>query len=156
MRGVETPDSALRDREIRSVEDIIELVMSRDNRALTVPRMPSNKVFSVCCGFARLATSVFRAHAIPARCRVGFAAYFTPGFSEDHWVCEYWDGKQWHLLDAELDEAAVTSYGIAFAPSDVPRDQFVDGATAWCRVRGGELDPQRWESRRWALPGPGS
>jgi hypothetical protein len=108
--------------------------------------MPSKRVFCVCCGFARLTTSGFRANAVPSalpsRIR-GLFHNFTPGFLEDHWVCEYWDGEQWHLLDAELDQAAVTSSGIAFAPSDVPRDQFVDAATAWCRVRRGELDPAK-------------
>jgi hypothetical protein len=133
------PDYALHDREIRSVRDTVELLMSRDNRGLAVPRMASKRVFCVCCGFARLATAIFRAHAVPARCRVGFAAYFTPGFFEDHWVSEYWDGTQWHLLDAELDEAAVAHHGISFAPSDVPRNQFINGATAWCGVRSGEF-----------------
>ena len=105
--------------------------MSRDKSAFTVPRMPSKRVFCVCCGFARLTTSGFRANAVPSalpsRIR-GLFHNFTPGFLEDHWVCEYWDGEQWHLLDAELDQEAVTNSGIAFAPSDVPRDQFVDAA----------------------------
>lgn len=152
-RGVEMPDYAIRDREIRSVRNIMDLLLSRYNRGLTVSRMPSKRVFCVCCGFARLATAVFRAHAVPARCRAGFAAYFTPGFFEDHWVCEYWDGTQWHLLDAELDEAAVASHGISFAPSDVPRDQFVDGATAWCGVRSGEFDAAKMGISAMGLAG---
>src|SRR5262249_2566682 len=94
-----------------------------------------------CAGFARLATAVFRPHGLPARCRAGFAAYFTQGFLEDHWVCEYRDGDRWRLLDAQLDDTAVRDFGISFPPWDVPRDQFLDGSTAWCRARAGELDP---------------
>jgi hypothetical protein len=79
----------------------------------------------------------------PARCRVGFAAYFNPGFLEDHWVCEYWDGAGWRLLDAQLDETAVRENGIPFSPTDVPRDQFVDAEATWQRLRRGDLDPAR-------------
>src|SRR5262249_36224587 len=78
-----------------------------------------------------------------ARCRAGFAAYFNPGHLEDHWVCEYHDGAGWRLLDAQLDDEAVRQSSIAFAPWDVPRDQFLDGSTAWRRMRAGELDPAR-------------
>ena len=143
LRGIAVPDSALKDKEIRSVAEILDVLMSRDDSPFAVPRNSSNRVFCVCSGYARVATSVFRVHTIPARCRVGFAAYFTPSFFEDHWVCEYWQGGQWHLLDAELDESAVASHGLAFAPSDVPRDQFIDASTAWGRARRGELDPAK-------------
>lgn len=153
MRSVTIPEYALADKEVRTVEGILDLLVSRDGGALVLPRVPSKRVFCVCSGYARLATSIFRAHAVPARCRVGFASYFTPGFFEDHWACEYWDGKQWHVLDAELDEAAVTSNGIAFAPFDVPRDQFVDAATAWCRMRNGDLDPAKMGISAMGLAG---
>jgi hypothetical protein len=33
--------------------------------------------------------------------------------------------------------------GIDFAPTDVPRDAFVDAGTAWRRVRSGEIDPTK-------------
>ena len=140
MRNVAVPVYASDDRAIRSVEVILDRLRSRDESALTVPRAPQDRIFCVCSGFARVAASVFRAHAVPARCRVGFAAYLNPGFLEDHWVCEYWDGGDWRLLDAQLDEAAVRDLGVRFAPEDVPRDQFIDASTAWCRLRGGELD----------------
>jgi hypothetical protein len=143
MRGVTMPAAAADDREVRSVEAILDRVQARDARPLTLERAPENRCFCVCAGFARVATAVFRTHAVPARCRVGFAAYFNPGFLEDHWVCEYWDGAGWRLLDAQLDPAAVRDLGIGFAPWDVPRDQFVDAQAAWRRQRAGELDPAR-------------
>jgi hypothetical protein len=143
MRGVEVPSAAQDDRQQRSVEGILDLVLSRDHRGLTADREPRDRAFCVCAGFARLATAVFRTHGVPARCRAGFAAYFTPGFLEDHWVCEYRNEDRWRLLDAQLDETAVRDFGISFPPWDVPRDQFIDGSTAWCRARAGELDPAR-------------
>ena len=45
---------------------------------------------------------------LPSRLRVGFATYFVRGFHEDHWLCEYWDGDTWRLLDAELDDESVS------------------------------------------------
>jgi hypothetical protein len=143
MRGVEVPDAAQDDRQRRSVEAILDLVVSRDARGLTSERAPQDRAFCVCAGFARIATAIFRAHRLPARCRAGFAAYFTPGFLEDHWVCEYRDGDRWRLLDAQLDDTAVRDFGISFPPWDVPRDQFIDGSAAWCRARAGEFDPAR-------------
>jgi hypothetical protein len=143
MRGVEIPPAAIDDRALRSVESILDRVHARDPRPLAAERPSAHRVFCVCAGFARLAASVFRTHAIPARCRVGFAAYFNPGFLEDHWVCEYRHGGDWRLLDAQLDDAAVRELGVDFAPTDVPRTQFVDASTTWRRVRAGEVDPMK-------------
>jgi hypothetical protein len=143
MRGVEMPVAAADDRDIRSVEAMLDRVHARDARPLAVERTPEHRLFCVCAGFARVAAAVLRMRAVPARCRVGFAAYFNPGFLEDHWVCEYWDGAGWHLLDAQLDEVAVQELGVGFAPWDVPRDQFIDASTAWRRLRAGELDPAK-------------
>jgi Transglutaminase-like superfamily len=143
MRGVEIPPAAADDRDIRSVEAMLDRVHQRDARPLAVERAPEQRLFCVCAGFARVATAVLRQHAVPARCRVGFAAYFNPGFLEDHWVCEYWDGEGWRLLDAQLDEVAVQELGVGFAPWDVPREQFIDASTAWRRMRAAELDPAK-------------
>jgi hypothetical protein len=143
MRNVEVPAAAVDDRELRTVEAILDRVLGRDGSALTAPRATQNRFFCVCSGFARLAVAVLRTHRVPARVRVGFAGYFFPRNWEDHWVCEYWDGRSWHLLDAQLDETAVRDFGVPFPPSDVPRERFLDASTAWCRLRAGELDPAR-------------
>jgi hypothetical protein len=98
------------------VREILECLLRRDGRELTITRPPQHRFFG-CCRHALLAAAIFRTHAVPARVRVGFATYFTPGFLEAHWVCEYWDGAQWRLLDAELDETAV------------PHGQFLDASS---------------------------
>ena len=141
MRGVPIPDAAQPDRGVRSVEAILDAVRARDARPLATPRAAGDRFFCVCAGYARHATAVFRTHGLPARCRVGFGAYFNPGRLEDHWVCEYRDGDRWRLLDAQLDEQAVRELGIAFSPTDVPRDEFVDASTAWRDARTGARDP---------------
>jgi hypothetical protein len=142
-RGIEVPGAATDDRNIRSVEVILDRVHERDPRPLAAERAPEQRVFCVCAGFARIAAAVLRLNRVPARCRAGFATYFNPGFLEDHWVCEYWDGESWHLLDAQLDELALQELDADFAPSDVPRDRFLDASTAWQALRAGELDPAR-------------
>ena len=140
QRGIVAPAEATQDRNVRSVESILALLAERGSGDLTTPRPPEARAWCVCAGFARIATAVFRTHGMPARCRAGFAAYFNPGFFEDHWVCEYWDGTAWRLLDAQLDDEALREDAISFTPWDVPRDQFLDGSTAWRRTRAGELD----------------
>jgi hypothetical protein len=140
MRGLFAPDYAVGDRNIRSVEAILARLVERGPSDLREPRPPESKAWCICAGFARVATAVFRTHDVPARCRAGFAAYFNPGFHEDHWVCEYWDGRAWRLLDAQLDDDVIRENAIRFVPWDVPRDQFLDASTAWRRLRAGELD----------------
>ena len=142
QRGVEVPATATTTAtSARSRR--CSIACTRATPARWPPNGRRSDVFCVCAGFARVAAAVLRHHAMPARCRAGFAAYFTPGFLEDHWVCEYWDGSAWRLLDAQLDDTAVRELGVGFAPWDVPRDQFLDAATAWRRLRAGELDPSR-------------
>jgi hypothetical protein len=81
--------------ELRRVADIIEAIISRDGRPMDQPREPENRVLGTCRTHALLACAVLRQHKCPARLRVGFADYFTPGFAEDHWICEYRDGHIW-------------------------------------------------------------
>lgn len=143
MRGERVPEAAANDQDIRSVEAMLDRLQARVPGALATARAAPDRLFCVCAGFARIATAVFRAHGLPARCRSGFATYFAAGNLEDHWVCEYWTGAGWRLLDAQLDPASVRDLGLDFAPWDVPRDRFLDGSTAWRRMRAGELDASR-------------
>jgi hypothetical protein len=138
MGGV--PPTAGGDRELRRADDLLALLLARDPAPLDCPRPPERRAFGVCRHFALLASARLRAAGVPARLRVGFAFYFTPGFGEDHWVCEWHDGSRWRLLDAELDEAPLTRLRIVFDPTDVPRTVFMAAGPAWRRLRTGELD----------------
>ena len=143
MHGIAVPAAALGDRNLHTVEAILGRVLERNPAALTQARAADERAYPVCAGFARVATAVFREHGLPARCRVGFAAYFNPGHLEDHWVCELWDDGRWRRIDAQLDEQTRALLRDRFEPWDVPADQFLDAQRTWRRMRAGDLDPDR-------------
>jgi hypothetical protein len=87
---------------LRRMADILAAILGKDGRPLDQPRKPGKRVLGTCRNYALLACAILRQNGIPARLRVGFAGYFNPDFWEDHWVCEYRDGPDWKLLDAEL------------------------------------------------------
>src|SRR5262249_32072952 len=128
LAGVEMPASPADGQGLRAGGPVPGRPIARGDALLTTAPPPERGPFCVCAGFARLATSVFRVHALAARCRCGFATYFNPGHLEDHWVCEYWDGAAWHLLDAQLGDRSVHPIDVDFAPTDVPRDRFLDAS----------------------------
>jgi hypothetical protein len=85
--------------------------------------------------------------------RVGFADYFTPDVHEDHWVCEYHDGGEWRLLDAELTADVRRRFGTPFDPANVPRSRFLAAASAWQALRSGERGPCRFGVSIFGLSG---
>lgn len=135
---------ASREPQLRSVRDIVGAILGKDPRPLTEMREPDKRVLGTCRNYALLACAILREHRIPARLRVGFADYFTPAFAEDHWVCEYYHGDVWRLLDAELTRETQRQFGIAFDPAAVPRDRFLAAGPAWLALRRGERDPARF------------
>jgi hypothetical protein len=126
---------------LRRVEAMLEQILARDGRPLDVAREPQGRLASNCRGFTVLMVAMLRAHGTPARARCGFGGYFTEGFFEDHWVCEYWDGGRWVLVDAQLDGRQRELFSIGFDPADVPRDRFLIAGDAWAACRRGEADP---------------
>jgi hypothetical protein len=130
--------------ELRRVADIIEAIISRDGRPMDQPREPENRVLGTCRTHALLACAVLRQHKCPARLRVGFADYFTPGFAEDHWICEYRDGHIWRRLDAELTANVRQHCSVSFPSADVPPNRFLTAGSAWIKLRHGERDPSRF------------
>ncbi|KXK59645.1 hypothetical protein AWW66_23070 [Micromonospora rosaria] len=107
---------------------------------------PAPKRFAgTCRDFSILLCALLREAGVPARLRVGFAAYFVDDFFEDHWVVEHWsDAHGWRLADPQLAGGAVEAYRIGFDPMDVPRDAFLVGGRAWQECRRGERDPERF------------
>lgn len=131
---------------IRYVEKMLRRLLDINDRPLTDPRQPPDRLVGNCRNFSVLLTSIFQAQGIPARARCGFGRYFLQDSYEDHWVCEYWNEVQqrWILVDAQLDEFQSNNLGIAFDPIDVPRDQFIVGGKAWHTCRSGEADPNNF------------
>ena len=126
---------------LRPVEAMLEQIVARDARPLGVAREPEGRLATNCRGFTVLMVAMLRAHGTPARARCGFGGYFTEGRFEDHWVCEYWDGGRWVLVDAQIDERQRKLFGIDFEVTDVPRDRFLIAGDAWAACRRGDADP---------------
>jgi hypothetical protein len=136
-----------RDRQaqshIRGVEQILDEMIMRDGRPLSVPRGTGERQVGVCRHFTLLHVTMLRMQGIAARARCGFGAYFEKGRYLDHWVTEYWDdeSKRWILFDAQIDDRQRELFGIGFDPADVPRDQFVVAGDAWSLCRSKSADP---------------
>lgn len=125
-RGFTSEQAA--DLELRSVAEILAVAQERNLLAGTARQI---KVGGLCRDFAILAASRFRERAIPARLRVGFADYLVPEFWEDHWLCEWHDGRHWKRLDVEFAAAETVS----FNASDVPSERFLTASEAWLRIK---------------------
>jgi transglutaminase superfamily protein len=136
-----------RDRvNLRRVEQVLDAIVSRDDRPLDAPREPADRIATNCRGFTVMAVAMLRSKGVPARGRCGFGAYFTEGLFEDHWVVEFWDAEQrrWRLFDAQIDEKQRGMFKVDFDLTDVPRDRFVVAGDAWDQVRAGRADPARY------------
>ena len=107
---------------------------------------PADRRFAgTCRDFSVLLCALLRESGVPARCRAGFAGYFTDGFFDDHWAVEYWSAAHgWRLADAQLAGGAVEAYKAPVDPVDVPRDAFLVGGLAWQDCRHGDRDPGRF------------
>lgn len=139
--GFGVPAEAEGDRNLRTVERLLDAAFQRDMRPLSEIRKLPAYLYGTCHDFALLSVSVLRSRGIPARLRAGFAGYFRSGMWEDHWVCEYRDGPQWKLFDAQLGYRARDALKLPFPTDDLPRDRFLTAPILWAKIRAGEVDP---------------
>ncbi|MER6156360.1 transglutaminase-like domain-containing protein [Streptomyces sp. NPDC001868] len=133
------------DAETRYLDDILRIVVERNDAPLSRRREPGDRFVGVCRDFALLLCSLLRHMGVPARLRSGFATYFgADGFHCDHVVTEYWDpARGWLFADAQLmDPLMVDTWKIDFDPMDVPRDSFLVAGKAWRAIREGGADPR--------------
>jgi hypothetical protein len=144
--GFNIPDERKNEIHIRAIDKMLERLLAVDNQPLIVARPVEKRLVCRCRNFSLLLLSMLRAKCVPARLRCGFAAYFNPGYFEDHWVCEYWNAaeKRWILVDAQLDEVWREKLKIDFDILDVPRDRFLIAGNAWAKCRTGEADPSKF------------
>jgi hypothetical protein len=141
------------DATLRQTEDILAAILDKDSRPLDQTRDAGKRVIGTCRNYALLAGAILRQHGTPARLRKGFADYFTADFWEDHWVCEYQIDGDWRLLDVELTAEVRDRFGVAFDPTDVPRDRFLCAGPAWQGLRRGERDPAHFGVSVFGLTG---
>lgn len=161
MYGIEFNPARVYPQKVAYMEDIIEKALEIDSSNLAIPRHPKDRVIACCREFATLMCAMLRAKGIPARSRCGFATYFGwDGSYEDHWICEYWDGKQWIMCDPQLDplqQSFVLQWGHnvdsnqeknermgQFDPQELKPGEFVTAGQAWklCRQQG--VDPEKF------------
>ena len=127
---------------IRNIEEILDAVLMRDRRPLSVSRTPDERQVGVCRHFTLLHVAMLRAQRVPARARCGFAAYFEKDKYLDHWVTELWDEskRRWVLFDSQIDDRQRELFRIEFDTEDVSRDQFMVAGDAWSLCRCGKVD----------------
>lgn len=144
--GVELSPERRTESHIRPASEMLDRILARDGRPLSVPRRLEDRLIGVCRDFTVLAVAILRAQGVPARARCGFGSYFVPGQLEDHWVCELWDASRdrWVLVDTQLDDHQRRALGTDFDVLDVPRDRFLVASDAWTACRGGQADPSRF------------
>jgi hypothetical protein len=144
--GVALAQERQSEAHIRPVARMLERLLARDGRPLTVARPLDTRLVGVCRHFAVLLVAMLRAQGIPARARCGFGGYFTAGRFEDHWVGEYWHAaeQRWVLVDAQIDALQRKMLRLEFDLFDVPRDRFVVAGDAWAACRAGAADPVRF------------
>jgi hypothetical protein len=144
--GVSLSEADRASVHIRPAAELLDRIVAGDDRPLSETRPAAARVACNCRHFSVLMVTMLRAQGTPARARCGFGAYFTDGFFEDHWVCEYWNAAQqrWALVDAQIDDRQRATFGIGFDLTDVPRDQFVVAGQAWEQCRSGDADPDRF------------
>jgi transglutaminase-like putative cysteine protease len=132
--------------DTRYAQDMLARIFELSDLPLTAERAPNQRVVGCCRDFTVLFLAIARAHGVPARCRVGFATYFDPGWYIDHVVAEVWDMDQsrWRLVDAELaDDHLDPADGIRVDPEDLQPSQFVTGPAGWLACRAGRTDAAR-------------
>jgi len=141
--GVTLTDSDRESVHVRPVERLLDRIVAKDDRPLTVARAPEARIAGNCRHFTVLMVALLRFQGTPARARCGFGGYFGNGKFEDHWVCEYWDAdrERWTMVDAQIDALQHQLFGVDFDVTDVPRDGFLVAGDAWARCRAGRADP---------------
>ncbi len=151
----------INDRSLKTVQEVMNKIKKLDNRNLNKTRKTKDKIVIICKHFAMLLTSILRSKGIPARCRCGFATYFSRAWFEDHWICEYWNGKKWLRVDPQMgrikeDKKHLTSIDF----NNLPKDIFFPAGVLWQLYRKGFISGnycgfshERGENGSWYIRG---
>ncbi|MEW2382369.1 transglutaminase domain-containing protein [Micromonospora sp. NPDC047707] len=140
--GVDLPADRMDEVNRRWVDRILDTDQSRCPLPLTAARPAADRVAGCCRDHTLFSIAVLRQHGIPARSRVGFASYFTPGWHHDHVLLEFWDGERWVWADPELDPAGEWQFnGYDIDPG---AGLFDSAARVWSAYRAGTIDPDAY------------
>lgn len=142
--GAGLSEQRMQERNLRPAQALFERAMELDPSVpLGHPRAPQRRVVGTCRHFAVLATSFLRAVGVPARARCGFARYFVPPKSVDHWIVEHWstDERRWVRVDPEYLDRDTPGPS---TPADLRPGEFLAAGEAWQLVRSGRDDPMSY------------
>lgn len=151
--GFGVPAACEGDRSLRQVRALLGAALVRDSRPLAEHRALPAYLYVTCRDFALLAAARLREARVPARLRVGAAAYFVAGRWEDHWLCEYLDGPRWRRLDAQLGARARAGMRPTFDTADVPAHEWQPASSLWRALREGVIDASTCGLREAGLEG---
>lgn len=114
-----------------------------DERGFTQERKTEDKIVVTCRYVSVLMSAILKAKGIPCRSRAGFAPYFQPGVSMDHWINQYYCKKdnRWVTIDADgfYDEN-----GMDLGQYDIPDSKFDYAGEAWLSIREGRKSGERF------------
>jgi Transglutaminase-like superfamily len=140
------PAERMAEINTRYADAMFALLLERGDPALIRKRPAADRVVGCCRDATVLFLALARHKGIPARARVGFAAYFRPGWLLDHVVAEVWDHREsrWRLIDPEMESDWTPEVnGRPVNWLDLADDQFITGPRAWQAAREGKSDPDR-------------
>lgn len=114
-----------------------------DERGFAPDRRVEDKLVLTCRFVSVLVSSIYKAKGIPCRSRAGFAPYFRPGVSMDHWINQVWSATEdrWITFDAD---GLYDGLGLPFTPYDMEEEQFDWAAQVWLDIRSGKADGARF------------
>jgi hypothetical protein len=141
------PAERIAEINTRYADAMLALILERGEPNLGRARGPADRVVGCCRDATVLFVALARHKGIPARARVGFAAYFHPGWLVDHVVAEVWDDRdgRWRLVEPEMSRSWTAEVnGVPVDCLDLADDQFVTGPRAWQAARAGKSDPERY------------
>ena len=143
--GHELPAATRHEIDSRWMDRILAADQQRHPWPLAEPREVTDRVQGCCRDHTLFCVSVLRAHGIPARSRVGFAGYFTPGWHHDHVIVEAWLEGRWQSFDAEVDAPWPTlPTPLDMSLRDLEGTGFATAARVWSAYRDGDLDPDTY------------
>lgn len=130
------PEASNEDGRFLTVHDMLLGLQNRHDIPLNQPRTPSQRLYVSCRYHALLLVSCLRNRQIPARVRVGFAAYVAAqgGKFVDHWIVEVWsaDKQRWILVDPDMELV------------DLPAEAFQMASVVWQQARKHLISPSNY------------
>jgi len=145
--GIQVSEARSAELSLRTVPRMLAAILALDSAPLSVARPPEKRLYGLCRDFAVLLVAMLRHQGVPARERVGFAAYFDSDWYWDHRITEYWDGfrRQWILVDPRIDELQRNMLHPKIDPLNITRKSpFLTAGEVWHQCRVGQADPNEF------------